>query len=52
MLLIAAPFLIVWIGYHFGWFVAVLAFVASVSMFRRPFMYFYARARGQKPALP
>ncbi|MDG1863613.1 MAG: DUF2484 family protein [Yoonia sp.] len=52
MLLIAAPFLIVWIGYHFGWFVAVLAFAAFVSMFRRPFMYFYARARGQKPELP
>jgi len=52
MLLIAAPVLIVWIGYDFGWLVAVLALAAFVSMFRRPLMYFYARARGQEPELP
>lgn len=51
-LLIAAPVLVVWIGYDFGWFVAVLALAAFVSMFRRPLMYFYARARGQAPELP
>lgn len=51
-LLIAAPVLIVWIGYDFGWLVAVLALAAFVSMFRRPLMYFYARARGQEPELP
>ena len=44
-LLIAAPVLIGWIGYDFGWIVAVLAAAAFVSMFRRPLMHFYSIAR-------
>lgn len=51
-LLIWAPVLIGWIGYDFGWFVAFLALAASLSMFRNPLRYFYARARGEKPELP
>lgn len=51
-LLIAAPVLIVWIGFDYGWIAAVLALAAFVSMFRRPLMYFYARAKGETPQVP
>ena len=51
-LLAAAPVLIGWIGYDYGWIVAVLALAGFVSMFRNPLRYFYARARGKKPELP
>lgn len=46
-LLVMAPVLIVWIGVDYGWFVAVLALVAFLSMFRRPLRYFYGRACGE-----
>lgn len=51
-LLVAAPVLIVWLGYDFGWGWSIGALAAFVSMFRNPLRYFYARARGQAPELP
>lgn len=48
-LLVLAPFLIFWIGHDHGWVIGVLALAAFLSMFRRPLLYFYARARGKKP---
>lgn len=52
MLLIAAPFLILWIGAAYSWLAAGLAVFAFVSMFRNPLRYFLARARGQHPEIP
>ena len=52
VLLVAAPLLIIWLGYDYGWWVSVLAFFAFVSMFRNPLIYLYARARGQNPEIP
>ena len=51
-LLIAAPFLIIWLAYDYGWWVGALGLFALVSMFRNPLRYFLARARGQNPELP
>lgn len=51
-LLIAAPFIILWLGYDFGWLLAIAATAGFVSMFRNPLRYFYARARGERPELP
>ena len=51
-LLIAAPVLIVWIGYDFGWWVSLIGLFALVSMFRNPLRYFLAKARGQEPESP
>lgn len=51
-LLIAAPFLIVWIGYAHGWIFGVLGLLAFVSMFRNPLIYLYKRARGERPEIP
>ena len=51
-LLVAAPFLIVWIGYDYGWFFGVLGLAAFVSMFRNPLIYLYRRARGEHPEIP
>ena len=52
VLLVAAPLLIIWLGYDHGWWVSALAFFAFVSMFRNPLIYLYARARGQNPEIP
>ncbi|WP_296425206.1 DUF2484 family protein [Yoonia sp.] len=51
-LLIAAPFLIIWIGYDYGWFFGVLGTLAFGSMFRNPLIYIYRRACGQHPEIP
>lgn len=51
-LLIAAPFLIGFIGYQHGVWLALLGLAGFVSMFRNPLIYFWRRARGQKPELP
>ncbi len=51
-LLIAAPILILWLGYDYGWWVSVLGLGAFVSMFRNPLRYFWRRARGEKVELP
>ncbi|MEM9638944.1 MAG: DUF2484 family protein [Pseudomonadota bacterium] len=51
-LLIAAPFLILWVGVSVAWWAALLALFAFVSMFRNPLRYFLARARGERPEIP
>ena len=45
-LLLAAPVLIGFLGYQHGWFVAVGALAAFVSMFRNPLLYFWRKWRG------
>jgi len=47
-LLIAAPVLLIWIGWAHGFWVAALGLAAFVSMFRNPLRYFWARARGHE----
>ena len=51
-LLIAAPFLIVWIGIEVGYWAGILAAVGFVSMFRNPLRFFWAKARGKIVGLP
>ena len=51
-LLIAAPVLVIWLGVVHGWWFVVPALAAFLSMFRNPLIYFYRRARGQRPELP
>ena len=51
-LLIAAPVLIVMIGWQVHWVAAIAALFAFVSMFRNPLRYFWARARGQTVEIP
>lgn len=52
ILLIAAPVLIVWIGYDVHPLAAIAAVAAFVSMFRNPLRYLYARLKGEQPELP
>ncbi len=51
-LLLAAPILIVMIGMQVGWFVAVLAIAAFVSMFRNPLKYLFAKFKRESPEVP
>jgi hypothetical protein len=51
-LLIAAPLLIVWLGYDHNWWLAGLGLAGFLSMFRNPLIYLIRRAMGQKPELP
>ena len=51
-LLIAAPFLVVWIGWVHGWVWLGLGLFAFVSMFRNPLRYFIRRALGLPAPLP
>jgi hypothetical protein len=51
-LLLAAPVLIVAIGVHVGWFMAILACAAFVSMYRNPLRYLLAKIRGQNFEVP
>jgi hypothetical protein len=51
-LLLAAPVLIVWIGMAHGWWWSAIGLAAFVSMFRRPLIYFWRRARGEHPEVP
>ncbi|SLN19870.1 DUF2484 family protein [Pseudooctadecabacter jejudonensis] len=51
-LLIAAPVLIVWLGFDFGWLWVVPATLAFASMFRNPLRYFWARFRGHDGEVP
>ncbi len=48
VLFVSAPALIVWLGYDFGWFFAVLAFAAFASMFRNPIRHYWRRWTGQE----
>ena len=51
-LLIAAPGLLVWIGLAYGWGWAALGLAGFASMFRHPLVYFWRRARGERPEIP
>ena len=51
-LLIAAPVLILWLGYDYGWWLSIAAAFAFVSMFRNPLRYFWKRAKGDPVELP
>ncbi|MGO4917698.1 DUF2484 family protein [Pseudogemmobacter sp. W21_MBD1_M6] len=51
-LLIAAPVLLVYIGYLHGVWVAFLGLAAFASMFRNPLMYLFRRSRGERPEIP
>jgi len=46
VLLIAAPVLIVWLGFDFGWIVSVGSLAAFISMFRNPLRYYWRKWRG------
>ncbi|WP_372573757.1 DUF2484 family protein [Ruegeria jejuensis] len=45
-LMLAAPALIVFIGYQHGALVGLVALAAFVSMFRKPLAYFWRKWRG------
>ena len=51
-LLIAAPLLLVWIGYVHGWLWLAIGLFAFLSMFRNPLRYFLRRAMGWEAPLP
>ena len=51
-LLVAAPALLVWIGWAHGWLWLALGLAAFGSMFRNPLRYLFRRALGQRPELP
>jgi Protein of unknown function (DUF2484) len=51
-LLLAAPVLLVWIGWQHGWLWLVLGLLAFLSMFRNPLLYFARRALGRPADLP
>ncbi|MGC1506648.1 MAG: DUF2484 family protein [Sulfitobacter sp.] len=51
-LLVAAPVLIFFIGYYYGWIMALLGLAAFVSMFRNPLKFIVAKMRGQDPQVP
>jgi uncharacterized protein DUF2484 len=48
VLLIAAPFLIVWLGLDFGWLVGVGALAGFLSMFRNPIRYYWRKWTGRE----
>lgn len=51
-LLIAAPLIIIWLAYDYGWWVALIGLFGFVSMFRNPLIYIYRRLRGEHPEVP
>ena len=51
-LLLAAPLLLVWIGWEHGWIWAGTGLIAFLSMFRNPLRYFLRRALGRPAPLP
>jgi len=52
VLLIAAPLLIIWLGYDFGWLVSAGALVAFISMFRNPLRFLWRKWRGLETDFP
>ena len=52
VLLIAAPLLILWLGFDFGWIVSAGALAAFISMFRNPLRYLWRKWRGLDVELP
>lgn len=51
-LLVAAPVLLVWIGWEHGWVWLAAGLFAFVSMFRNPLRYFLFKALGRPTPLP
>lgn len=51
ILLVVAPFIIGWMAWNHGWWIALIGVFALVSMFRRPLYYYYRRARGERPTI-
>ena len=51
-LLLAAPVLLVWIGWVHGWLWLAVGLLAFLSMFRNPLLYFARRALGRPAPLP
>ncbi len=51
-LLVAAPFLLAFLGYQHGLWVVVFCLAAALSMFRNPLIYFGRRALGLPVSLP
>ncbi len=51
-LLIAAPILLIWIGWVHGWVWAFAGLLGFLSMFRNPLIYFWKRARGIEVEMP
>jgi len=51
-LLVAAPLLLVWIGWAYGWVWLAIGLFAFLSMFRNPLLYFARRALGRPAPLP
>jgi hypothetical protein len=51
-LLVAAPVLLVWIGYVHGLWITLAALLAVLSMFRNPLIYLARRALGQRSERP
>lgn len=51
LLLTAVP-LMIWIGWENGWLWTAIGLAAFLSMFRRPLLYFIAKARGRDPERP
>lgn len=51
-LLVAAPLILIWLGAEHGWWLAALGLAGFVSMFRNPLIYFWRRARGERPEIP
>ena len=51
-LLLAAPVLLVWIGYEQGWVWLAFGLFAFLSMFRRPLNYLGRKALGLPVELP
>lgn len=51
-LLLLAPPLLVWIAWVQGSWVFAFGLFAFLSMFRNPLIYFWRRARGERPEVP
>lgn len=51
-LLIMTPFMLAYLGYQYGLWVALLGFAAFLSIFRNPLKYLVRRALGMPVKLP
>ena len=51
-LLVAAPFLIGWLGWTYGVWVGIFGLLAFLSMFRNPLIYFVKKAMGKPVEIP
>ncbi|MFV2052176.1 DUF2484 family protein [Aliiroseovarius sp. YM-037] len=52
LLLLLAPFVILFIGLQHGVWAGLFGLFAFVSMFRNPLIYLYRRVRGDRPEIP